>query len=203
MGKIKQGILGGFNGKTGSVVGSSWKGIAYMRGKAQSIKNPRTQLQQENRTKFGGLSEIMSLARVAINKGFKAYAVKQSAFNYAIRENMNLEQGDPFKFSKGSLYGLSSGTATRNQSTLTIEVTTQFPAGENSEVDIVVVGFSQNDNRTIVLCISAPLSTGETSASLNLTLPTGYESLPYQVYGFVYNTTTFDSSNTSLLATLS
>jgi hypothetical protein len=203
MGKIKQGILGGFNGKTGSVVGASWKGIAYMRGKAQSIKNPRTQLQQENREKFGGLSEIMSLARPAINKGFKAYAVKQSAFNYAVRENMSIEQGDPFKFSKGSLYGLSSGTATRNQSTLTIEATTQLPAGENSEAVFVVVGFSQSDGRAIVVCSNAPFTVGETSISVNVTLPTGYETLQYQVYGFVYNKVSAESSNTSLLATLS
>ena len=33
MGTIKQGILGGFSGKVGTVVGSSWKGISYMRGK--------------------------------------------------------------------------------------------------------------------------------------------------------------------------
>ncbi len=30
---------GGFNGTVGTVVGGSWKGMAYMRGKAQSIKN--------------------------------------------------------------------------------------------------------------------------------------------------------------------
>lgn len=34
MGKIRQGILGGFNGTVGTVVGGSWKGMAYMRGKA-------------------------------------------------------------------------------------------------------------------------------------------------------------------------
>ena len=45
MGKIRQGILGGFNGTVGTVVGGSWKGTAYMRGKAQSIKNPRTKKQ--------------------------------------------------------------------------------------------------------------------------------------------------------------
>lgn len=32
MGKINQGILGGFSGKVGTVVGGSWKGTAYMRG---------------------------------------------------------------------------------------------------------------------------------------------------------------------------
>jgi len=42
MGKISQGILGGFSGKVGSVVGANWKGINYMRAKAVSVANPRT-----------------------------------------------------------------------------------------------------------------------------------------------------------------
>ncbi len=42
MGKIKQGILGGFSGKVGTVIGGNWKGISYMRSIPQSIKNPRT-----------------------------------------------------------------------------------------------------------------------------------------------------------------
>ena len=52
MGTIKQGILGGFSGKVGTVVGSSWKGISYMRGQAQSVKNPRTAKQMAQRDKF-------------------------------------------------------------------------------------------------------------------------------------------------------
>lgn len=52
MGTIKQGILGGFSGKVGTVIGSSWKGFSYMRGRAQSVKNPRTEGQVEQRSKF-------------------------------------------------------------------------------------------------------------------------------------------------------
>jgi hypothetical protein len=40
MGKINQGILGGFSGKVGNVVGGSWKGIEYMRVIPASIANP-------------------------------------------------------------------------------------------------------------------------------------------------------------------
>ena len=59
MGKIKQGILGGFKGKVGTVIGSSWNGISYMRGIAQSIKNPKTAGQQTQRTFF---KEVQDLA---------------------------------------------------------------------------------------------------------------------------------------------
>ena len=59
MGKIKQGILGGFKGTVGTVIGSSWNGIAYMKGKPQSVKNPRTEKQTTQRTFF---KEVQSLA---------------------------------------------------------------------------------------------------------------------------------------------
>ena len=46
MGKIKQGILGGFSGKVGTVVGSYWNGIFYMKGLPQSYKKGRSSSQK-------------------------------------------------------------------------------------------------------------------------------------------------------------
>ena len=60
MGTIKSGILGGFNGKVGSVIGASWKGISYMRGIAQSIKNPKTEAQVMQRDYFAQLTQMAS-----------------------------------------------------------------------------------------------------------------------------------------------
>ena len=59
MGKIKQGILGGFKGKVGTVIGSSWNGIAYMRGLAQSVKNPKTAAQLQQRAYFKELQGLV------------------------------------------------------------------------------------------------------------------------------------------------
>ena len=39
MGTIKQGILGGFSGKVGTVVGSTWKSVHYMRALAVSFSS--------------------------------------------------------------------------------------------------------------------------------------------------------------------
>ena len=60
MGKIKQGILGGFKGKVGTVIGASWNGIAYMRGLAQSIKNPQTEAQLKQRSFFKEVQDLVS-----------------------------------------------------------------------------------------------------------------------------------------------
>ena len=59
MGKIKQGILGGFKGTVGTVIGSSWNGIAYMKGRPQSVKNPKTAPPQQQR---GFFKELLALA---------------------------------------------------------------------------------------------------------------------------------------------
>ena len=58
MGKIKQGILGGFKGKVGTVIGSSWNGIAYMKGQAQSVRNPKTPAQMIQRDFFKEVQEL-------------------------------------------------------------------------------------------------------------------------------------------------
>ncbi len=60
MGKIKQGILGGFRGTVGTVVGSSWNGIAYMKGKPQSVRNPRTDAQVQQREFFKEVQALVS-----------------------------------------------------------------------------------------------------------------------------------------------
>jgi len=84
MGKIKQGILGGFSGKVGSVIGSSWKGISYMRGKAVSIKNPQTLQQMRQRNKFALALSVLQPIVAFIRVGFKRYAYKKSEFNAAM-----------------------------------------------------------------------------------------------------------------------
>jgi len=59
MGKIKQGILGGFKGKVGTVIGSSWNGIAYMKGLPQSQKDPKTAAQLAQRAFFKEVQDLV------------------------------------------------------------------------------------------------------------------------------------------------
>ncbi len=84
MGTIKQGILGGFSGKVGTVIGSSWKGISYMRGRAQNVKNPRTKGQMEQRSKFSLTLEFLKPITSYVRTGYKTYANQQTAFNAAM-----------------------------------------------------------------------------------------------------------------------
>lgn len=89
MGKIGKGILGGISGKVANVVGGNWKGIDYLRSKPQSVANPRTVLQVNQRTKFALVLRFLQPNLSFIKIGYKNYAVKQSQFNSAMSYILN------------------------------------------------------------------------------------------------------------------
>lgn len=89
MGKIGKGILGGVSGKVANVVGANWKGIDYLRAKPQSVANPRTVLQVNQRTKFSLVLRFLQPNLNFVKVGFKNYAVKKSQFNSAMSYALN------------------------------------------------------------------------------------------------------------------
>lgn len=88
MAKFVNGILGGFSGKVGTVVGACWNGIDYMRGLAASITNPRTPAQLEQRAKFSLIIAFLRPLTSFLRFGFRSAALKMSAFNAAMAYNV-------------------------------------------------------------------------------------------------------------------
>ncbi len=88
MGKIKQGVLGGFSGKIGNVVGGSWKGIDYMRIMPASVANPQTEPQMDQRSKFVTTLRFLQPLTQFLRTGFKNYAIRMTAFNNAMSYNI-------------------------------------------------------------------------------------------------------------------
>lgn len=84
MGRISKGVLGGFSGKIGNVVGGSWKGIDYMRIKPSSVANPRTIGQVDQRTKFTAALQFLQPLKDFVRVGFKNFANKMTEFNSAM-----------------------------------------------------------------------------------------------------------------------
>ncbi len=84
MGVIKKGILGGFSGKVGNVIGGSWKGIEYMRVKPASVANPRTEGQVNQRTKFTVSLQFLQPMTDFIKVGYKKLAIQKTEFNSAM-----------------------------------------------------------------------------------------------------------------------
>lgn len=85
---LKQGILGGVKGKVGSVVGSSWKGIATLRSLPLSVTNPRTAAQVGNRNRF---SDVVALATTLLSAVIKPlndrFASGMSGYNLFVQRS--------------------------------------------------------------------------------------------------------------------
>lgn len=88
MGKIKQGILGGVSGTVGTVIGSSWKGIDYIRAKATSYHDAQSDAQLAVR---GTFKKIIALSKALINTVIKPIwnkkAVKNCGYNLFVKTN--------------------------------------------------------------------------------------------------------------------
>lgn len=87
MGIINKGILGGFSGKVGSVIGGSWKGIDYMRSKANRGKFIPTENQLSQQLKFKLLMEFLQPLTGLLRLTFSDYAVKMTGINNAMSYN--------------------------------------------------------------------------------------------------------------------
>jgi len=121
MGKISQGILGGFSGKVGNVIGGTWKGIDYMRVKPANVANPQTEGQVDQRSKFTTALQFLQTMKDFVKVGYKNYAIKMSAFNSAMSNILkNAVTGAYPDFtidfasaliSRGSLASVLNGTA--------------------------------------------------------------------------------------------
>ena len=84
MATINNGILGGFSGTVGTVVGGNWKGIDYMRSKGKKAKDANSPAQQEQRSKFYLVRRFLQSMSDLISIGFKTKAVGMSAANSAL-----------------------------------------------------------------------------------------------------------------------
>ena len=83
MGTYKNGICGPFSGKIGTVVGSTWNGIDYMRSLPRRSKRKPTEAQKAQRMKLAMAIAFLRPLSGLVNMGFKSIAVKKTGFNAA------------------------------------------------------------------------------------------------------------------------
>jgi len=101
MGKYNQGILGPFTGKVGSVVGSSWKGVNYIK----SLPGPNasnSEAQQKQRSRFKSVVGLASsLMSNLIRPVWNLSSGKMTGYNLFVKTNMQAfnETGDLVNYS--------------------------------------------------------------------------------------------------------
>lgn len=83
MGTYKKGILGSFSGKVGTVIGSSWNGIDYMRSLPRPSSKQATEPQLIQRAKMGLATGFLRPISALVNVGYKSLAINKTGFNVA------------------------------------------------------------------------------------------------------------------------
>lgn len=83
MGKFQKGILGGFSGTVGTVVGASWRGLDIMRSRPRKTNRPPTEKQAEQREKFALVAAFLRPIRPILRSYFGQPSGERSKSNLA------------------------------------------------------------------------------------------------------------------------
>lgn len=122
MGKTKLGILDGFSGKVGPVVGMNWKGKQVLRSYIGYTRHVKTQKQKRSCKHFAVMNRLVSQFRGAASIGLRQYADRNSStvvgsfiqLNHnAVSVDMNLAVSIDYtqlKLSDGTLDDVVFGT---------------------------------------------------------------------------------------------
>ncbi|MGX8712677.1 MAG: DUF6266 family protein, partial [bacterium] len=89
MATYKNGIMGPFNGKVGTVVGYMWNGKYCMRAYNRNVKNPRTEAQMEHRRMFKQEVQLAAKMRWAVGTTMREAAREAglTAYNLFVKVN--------------------------------------------------------------------------------------------------------------------
>jgi len=87
MGTIRNGANGGFSGKAGSVIGSSWNNISYIKGLPKLSNKPATLKQLDQRARFSAALAFLGPIKDVLIMGYKGQASgRATGFNMGIQQ---------------------------------------------------------------------------------------------------------------------
>lgn len=85
MGKFLKGILGGFSGTIGTVVGGNWKGIDFMRSRPVRRSSNVTLAQEVQRAKFSLVTKFLFAVRTIVSEAYRDFSGQMSQYNHALQ----------------------------------------------------------------------------------------------------------------------
>ena len=209
MGKIKTGILGGFQGKVGTVIGSTWRGESIMRALPKTAAKAPTESQRIQRLKFKAVSEFLNPLRSTLSTYFGNDTGVKSKYNMATSYHITnaveiTEQGTQILYprvlvAKGTLFGFQNLTTTPSETVITL----------NWE-DNTVFGNAKAEDTGNVVCYIEEVNTFYVFESIanrdgltaSVTLPQNFLGYNVEVYAFLYDKVSKTSSNSVYLGSI-
>ncbi|HEY1062182.1 MAG TPA: DUF6266 family protein [Daejeonella sp.] len=87
MGTIRKGALGGFSGKAGSIIGSSWRDINYIKGLPKLSNKPKSTKQLEQQAKFATAIRFLLPVKSLMNLTYgQVKTGRATGFNMALKQ---------------------------------------------------------------------------------------------------------------------
>lgn len=100
MAKFVNGAIGTFSGKVGSVIGSNWRSIHYMRGLSKKRTKPYTENQLAQQQRFGMMGRFLLPLRGLMEIGFANLDTSRATlFNLVMKRNLPAVMGEYSDFS--------------------------------------------------------------------------------------------------------
>lgn len=195
MAEIKKGILGGFSGKVGPIVGANWRGKDIIRSTPKSSSKPKTDKQLMQQLKFKTAVAFLQPLRSIQNRFFGVNAGAKSKVNlstsYTIGQAIEVVDGLPVVMYNKVL--ITKGDLTGFQNVEVVAVSggvLQFSWEDNA-----VQGNALATDKVSVVCYFEASNTFEiyegvasrSDAGVSITLPSAYVGTEAQVYVYLYN----------------
>ncbi len=209
MGKIKTGILGGFQGKVGTVIGSTWRGESIMRALPKTAAKAPTESQRIQRLKFKAVSEFLNPLRSTLSTYFGNDTGVKSKYNMATSYHITnaveiTEQGTQILYprvlvAKGTLFGFQNLTTTQSETVITLNWEDNAVFGNAKAEDTVNVVCYIEEVNTFYVFESIANRDGLTAS---VTLPQNFLGYNVEVYAFLYDTVSKTSSNSVYLGNI-
>lgn len=192
MGVILQGILGGFSGKVGPVVGGKWKDIDYMRSYVIP-SNPNTAGQQLVRGKFAELVlTAKSIISTILQPYWDPFESSMSGFNNFISRNWDnsLSTGKLTTsnlMAHGTLEPITDLACTYTTGTGALAMTwTGTIVGNGLDTDeIIFVAYESVSGYAYTIANNTARNAGSDSG----TIPAGFTATNVIVFGFLWRGT--------------
>lgn len=209
MATIKSGILGGFQGKVGTVVGSTWRGRDIIRSLPKSSgKNP-TELQQLQRVKFKAVTTFLNPLRTPLGVYFGSASGVRSRFNlataYHLTDAVEVTDGvakilyPRVLVAKGTLFGFQNLTVSHAGTDITLEWEDNIVLGNAKAEDVVnVVCYSEVYNTFLVFQNVAMRE----ALSATVSLPQNFTGTAVELYAFIYDPVTKTASTSVYLGNI-
>lgn len=149
MARTKDGVLGGFSGKIGNVIGCKGKTGYYVRACPQHVSNPQTERQQAHRGKFSVAMQFARALTPFLRVSYREYAGAGQPFHAAVSSFLKtaaVEADGTFAIdfekalvSRGSLTAVHQASSRRGEDKVSFVWTDNSGEGNAAATDVTLL----------------------------------------------------------------